>query len=329
MPESYEQPSSTDDFLCKSFLRIALVCLVILPPFAINNFVQQRYLLGVGSGLIVAIFAFQTWSIVRRDRYYAALTLLGLIPTILSFLSLCLLTQGMIGILWCYPAAVSFYFMLPEKKAWLANTALLGIVFSLGWRIADPALTARMIATLLLVSIFSMIFIRVISEQQQQLKIQAVTDPLTGLLNRTLMANMLTQALEQSKRTDIPMTLVAFDIDRFKRINDTFGHDAGDAVLRGIGKMLRTRSRCTDKIFRLGGEEFLVLLYGTNAKNGQQFAEDLRLSIASLPLLPDHPVTISAGIATLNPKEDWREWMKRSDENLYRAKRGGRNRSEL
>ena len=321
----YKQIRSTDDFLGKSVLRIAFLCLLMMPPFAINNFIQGRYLLGAGAALIVAIFAVHIWSIVFRDRYYAPLTLLGLVPAILFFLTLSLLKQGMIGVLWCYPAAVSFYFMLPERQAWMANSVLLMTVLPLAWNTVDRAIAVRMVVTLLMVSILTIIFVRVINEQQHKLKVQAVTDPLTGLLNRTLLPAVLNQALEQSKRTGVPMTLVALDIDHFKRINDTFGHDAGDRVLQSISQMLRSRIRSVDKAFRLGGEELLVLAYGTDKENGERFAEELRLKIASLPLIPEHPVTVSVGAATFIATEDWKQWMKRSDENLYRAKRKGRN----
>jgi len=122
------------------------------------------------------------------------------------------------------------------------------------------------------------------------------------------------------------MTLISLDLDNFKKINDTLGHDAGDDVLRGIGKLLQKRIRRSDKVFRLGGEEFLILLYETDSAQGLLVAEELRKKIESMRLLPDRSVTTSVGVATLQPKEDWRDWMKRSDDNLYRAKKEGRNR---
>ncbi|NEQ53040.1 MAG: GGDEF domain-containing protein [Leptolyngbya sp. SIO3F4] len=173
------------------------------------------------------------------------------------------------------------------------------------------------------------VFVRVISEQQQRLRVQAMTDPLTGLLNRTLLHETLNWAIEQSKRLELPMTLVALDIDHFKDVNDTFGHDVGDQVLQGVSQLLKSRTRKVDRVFRLGGEEFLVLLHGTNGDNARHVAEELRNRIASLQLLPKRSVTVSVGVATLQVGEDWSTWMKRSDNNLYRAKMGGRNRVEV
>jgi diguanylate cyclase (GGDEF)-like protein len=313
------------DFLHESTLGVAIVGLLILAPFSINHFIHERFFLGTGSLLIVLILGFNAWSI-TRGRYYPMLTLLGLVPAILFFLAVALREQGIIGAFWCYPAVISFYFILPERKAWIANAALLAVTLPLAWEGLEPPMAIRMAATLLAVSIFSIIFIRVITEQQKRLRAQAVTDPLTRLYNRLLLRDSLERAIQHSSRTGEAMSIVTLDLDNFKLINDTLGHDAGDTALRGIGGLLKKRLRRNDKIFRLGGEEFLALLHGTDADNAWRIAEELRSAVASLMLLPDHPITVSIGVATLMPGEDWTAWMKRSDENLYRAKYEGRNR---
>ena len=305
-------------------MGVAVTALIFLTPFSINNFFQGRYVLGAGSLAIVAMLAVNAWG-TSRGRYNPALTFLSIVPAILFFLVIAFRKQGIIGALWCYPAVISFYFMLPERKAWLANAAILCVALPMAWTVLEFPLAARVAATLVAVSTFSAIFVRVIATQQYQLQAQAVTDVLTGLSNRVLLGSSLEQAIEQNRRTNAVMTLVALDLDHFKMINDTFGHNVGDTVLQGIGGLLQKRIRRSDRAFRLGGEEFLVLLYGTDLENGRRFAEELRSAIESLPLLPDHTVTSSIGIATLQPGEDWDEWMKRSDENLYRAKAAGRN----
>lgn len=104
------------DLTRKSFLGVACVCLAVMPFFGINNFLHSRYLMGVGTFAIIIIFAFNAWSILQRDRYYHSLTLFGLVPAVITFLTLSLLTQGMIGVFWCYPAAIVFYFTLYKAK---------------------------------------------------------------------------------------------------------------------------------------------------------------------------------------------------------------------
>lgn len=316
----------TPSFLHKSSLGLAIVSLLILTPFSINNFIQGRTLLGAGSLAIVGFLAFNAWSLTVHNRYYATLIFLGLVPTILFFLTVSLQVQGMIGIFWCYPAVLAFYFMLPERMAWIANGLLLIVIIPQAWGILIYPLAIRMIATLLTVSVFSAVFVRVITEQQDRLQSQVVTDPLTGVLNRVLLHSSLVQAIQQNQRTGVPMTLIAIDLDHFKAINDTLGHDAGDKVLRGIGELLGKRCRLVDSVFRLGGEEFLTLLYGTDAESGRRVAEELRHAVASAAILPGYNVTASLGVATLQSGEEWKEWLERSDTKLYQAKVQGRDR---
>ncbi len=252
--------------------------------------------------------------------------LLFLVPAVLFFLTLAFKQQGIFGALWSYPALLSFYCMLPERKAWLANVALLCVVLPRAWMVLDSAIALRVMFTLLAVSVISVIFLRVISVQQRQLQTLAVRDALTGLYNRALLHATLEQAVEQSQRSGVPMGLLTLDLDYFKNINDTLGHEAGDQVLRSVGKFLLQRLRRSDSAFRLGGEEFLILLYGTNAENSRRLAEELRDAIANLAILPHYPVTVSIGVAALEAGEDWQTWMKRSDQQLYDAKQKGRNR---
>ncbi len=316
--------TAAEDFRIRSTWGVALTSVLLLTPFSVNNFLQGRDLLGLGSAAIVAVLAFNAWAS-SRGRYYPLLTLFALLPAVLAFLVVAFQQQGVIGALWCYPAVLAFYFMLPERQAWLANIAVLAVALPQGWQQLDHELAARLAATLAGVSVFSAIFVRVISGQQERLQALAMTDPLTGLANRTLLTPTLEHAVEQHRRSATPMSVLALDLDHFKAINDDLGHDAGDRVLRGVGALLRNRMRGADQVFRLGGEEFLVLLYSTDAPHARRVAEALRQAVADETLLADRPVTTSVGVATLREGEDWRTWMKRSDQNLYQAKARGRN----
>ncbi len=188
-----DNPDYASDFRSKATLGVAVAALFLLTPFSVNNFIQGRYVLGAGSLAIVAILAANAWSI-RRMRDYSALTLLALVPAVLFFLILSLRSQGIVGALWCYPAVISFYFMLPERKAWVANAVLLAVTIPQAWVVLETPLAARVVATLLAVSVFSAIFVRVIIDQQVRLQALASTDSLTGLSNRTLLRATLEQA---------------------------------------------------------------------------------------------------------------------------------------
>ena len=123
--------------------------------------------------------------------------------------------------------------------------------------------------------------------------------------------------------------LLVIDIDHFKRINDSHGHEVGDAVLRQVVNAVQARKRRNDLLFRLGGEEFVLLLPGATLAQAQQIAEDLRQRLAQAVLLPGQPVTVSIGVSALQPRQTAEAWVKRADAALYQAKRGGLNRVVL
>ncbi len=312
------------DFRVHATYGLAIAAIFLLSPFAINNFFQQRFILGVGSLIIVGILALNAWSI-SRGRFSEALLFYGLVPVQLIFITIGFKNQGIIAALWCYPIVLSVYCMLPERKAWIANGAVLMVALPAAWQHLDWTLTTRVSASLIMVSVFSAIFVRAITSQQHALHTLVATDPLTGLHNRTLLGNILTNAYSQHQRAKTPMALLVIDLDHFKQVNDRFGHDAGDQVLRGVSQLLKLQLRRSDSIFRMGGEEFLVLLYGSTQQDGMRIAEAIRSKIESQPLLPGHVVTASIGVASADSSQSWPQWAKRGDELLYQAKEAGRN----
>lgn len=321
---SQENQKYNSDFRVQTTFGVAITSLVLLSPFSISQFHQGHTILGIGSLIIIVIFAINAWSC-KRGNYNPILTFTALVPAIILFLVYAFHKVGVISIFWCYPAVLGFYFMLPERLAWVANIIFLAIIFPHAWDALEFSLAIRLFVSLVMVSMFSAIFVRVISNQQKQLEAQAQIDPLTGLFNRTLLQQTLESAIEQCRYLDSPMTLMALDLDNFKLINDTMGHSAGDKILSDIGKHLQKRARDCDKVFRIGGEEFLVVLHDSDKDGSVQLAEELRLSFSLLKALPENKITVSIGIATLQADENWDDWMKRCDRNMYRAKEEGRD----
>lgn len=159
----------------------------------------------------------------------------------------------------------------------------------------------------------------------------AITDPLTGLHNRRYMETHLRTLVDDSIRTGRPLSILVSDIDHFKSVNDTHGHDGGDVVLREFAARLRRNTRGIDLACRLGGEEFLIIMPETDLARAYQVAERTRAMVASEPfqVSPDVKirVTASVGLATLESPDDTPESIfKRADNALYAAKRRGRNR---
>lgn len=154
-------------------------------------------------------------------------------------------------------------------------------------------------------------------------------DGLTELHNKRYFNETLDKEISRSKRYDRTFSLVLFDIDHFKRINDTFGHLAGDAVLRQVGALVKSKVRHTDLPARTGGEEFAVILPEVGVAGAAQLADKLRRAVEESTFRFEGtviPVTISLGVAEWSPRMNSAdELVKRADEKLYEAKRSGRN----
>jgi diguanylate cyclase (GGDEF)-like protein len=155
---------------------------------------------------------------------------------------------------------------------------------------------------------------------------EAVVDPLTGMLNRNALVTRVAELAQQSAVTKEPVALIVGDLDRFKLINDGHGHAAGDAALKDVAYRIRKRLRAYDLTYRLGGEEFLVVLPGADPHHAAGVAEDLRASIERMPVAGLH-VTMSFGVAGSSPGEfDYESVFAEADMALYEAKHAGRNR---
>jgi two-component system cell cycle response regulator len=158
----------------------------------------------------------------------------------------------------------------------------------------------------------------------------SITDSLTGLYNRRYMERHLRTMLGESLRTGAALSILVADIDHFKCVNDTYGHDAGDAVLKEFSRRFQRCTRGIDLACRLGGEEFLIIMPDTDSDQAYQIGERIRDCVAAQPfeVKPERKihVTASVGLATLQGEKDTPETMfKRADEALYAAKRRGRN----
>ncbi|MSO97933.1 MAG: sensor domain-containing diguanylate cyclase [Rhodospirillaceae bacterium] len=162
------------------------------------------------------------------------------------------------------------------------------------------------------------------------LRAQASTDPLTGVSNRRSLESAARREVERARRYAKPFATIAIDIDHFKRVNDTYGHDIGDIVLKGMTQTCLEGLRVTDVLARMGGEEFAVLLPETDITAATLLAERLRIAVEAKPIVTvkgSISITISLGVAAFAPNEPTIEAaMKRADESLYEAKRSGRNR---
>lgn len=157
---------------------------------------------------------------------------------------------------------------------------------------------------------------------------QASTDTLTGIYNRLKFSKLLDMELARASRYKSSMAIIMFDIDKFKDVNDTYGHPSGDSVLVDIARVITANIRTTDIFARWGGEEFMIIAPGCTLDEGVRFADILRLKVAETLFSIPRKVTASFGVAAYRPDDSEISLINRADNALYRAKTGGRNRVE-
>ncbi len=168
-----------------------------------------------------------------------------------------------------------------------------------------------------------------LSVRSQNLERAALTDALTGMQNRRYFDDALKEYLDEFRRVDRPVGLMVVDLDHFKQINDTHGHDVGDEVLRAVGNCLKDMTRYHDVVARLGGEEFAVVAPNMDIEMMTRFAERIRKAIGGMAIVSGNvrlKVTASLGIAVWDRKEAAESLFRRADQQLYLAKKTGRDR---
>jgi diguanylate cyclase (GGDEF)-like protein len=224
------------------------------------------------------------------------------------------------------PAAMAAARFRPQVVvAGIVLTVFLTLLVTLGAHpeatIADPVPVIAMLA--LLAGVVSIVWALQAAELHH--RDEAILDPLTGLLNRHALAPRFVELSHQARLSRQPICMLLCDVDSFKDVNDRYGHDRGDAVLRDIAYELRKRLRSFELVYRLGGEEFLVVLPGVTQTEGHEIAERLRCAVAAAKPT-GIAVTLSVGLATDSGERVVYETLfKAADRALYEAKDAGRN----
>jgi len=167
-------------------------------------------------------------------------------------------------------------------------------------------------------------------KQNRLLKNLSQTDSLSGLYNRRFMNKKIEEEIIKYKRYQTPFSILLIDIDYFKQINDNFGHDKGDIVIKTIANIMKNHTRDTDICARWGGEEFLILVQNTDLNGAFKLAENLRQKIEKCQFTNiKKQITISTGVSTFTPEQSLESIIKITDDKLYKAKENGRNRVEI
>jgi diguanylate cyclase (GGDEF)-like protein len=192
-------------------------------------------------------------------------------------------------------------------------------------RVAEAGLLA-LVALMLLTLVLTRPLLRAFSWTEEQAS-EARIDALTGLANRRALEEILAAEVSRAQRFAHPLAVVLLDLDRFKEINDSFGHAAGDTMLREVSRLLNSLARQGDTVARWGGEEFVVVLPETDLAGARRFAERLRRTIEAHSV-GEMKTSASCGVATMLPEDTAEQLLAAADRALYQAKSNGRNRTE-
>lgn len=315
--------STKRDFHLVVVVVFCLIGVLGIMPFAIYRFAHGQIMHGVVDLMILACISFGSLHSLRTGRSEGTAVLIAMTYSI-GCIAVAYL-NGFAGLLWVFPVLVANFLLV---RGWRAIAISAVVIVAVG--LCDSALgtlgnKTTFIVTTLVVSLFAFVFARRTELQHRQLEAIALHDPLTGANNRRGMQSELEIAMATSGRTGLPLGLVLFDLDHFKQINDSFGHEAGDQVLIQISQLVRRHTRKDDRFFRVGGEEFALLVPGADAASLSEVAEKLRVAVETEIHCHGRVVTISAGITRYCLGETAAVWQGRADAAMYRAKRNGRN----
>ncbi|MEM9304796.1 MAG: GGDEF domain-containing protein [Pseudomonadota bacterium] len=300
---------------------------VVLLPFSINSYLQGRPLMGVLTSALVICGAVN-WLAMRRHRKPPIPLTIWLGLSIITLLR-AFVVIGPLATYWCYPVPVMIHFATARSSAQWMSRLFMVIVTPLAFLYLPTPEAFRFIITLALVDHFGRLLIRLIGDLQGRLAELSLRDSLTGAYNRRHLSSCLSKSMAAANRGEGAASLVALDIDHFKGINDSYGHDAGDRVLEQLVALLQERLGTDGMLFRMGGEEFVVLLGDTPVDQAITVAEDLRALVEAAPMLPEQRVTVSLGVAGYAEGQSAEEWLKAADDQLYRSKADGRNRVSM
>lgn len=235
---------------------------------------------------------------------------------------------GPAGLFWAYTIILANFMLAPRPLATACGGLLVAAELLLAPFASGLAMAAFAVSAVL-VMLYAFIFASLTEVQRKLLEGLATRDPLTGVANRRSMEIELAESVRGHLARGEPATLAVLDLDHFKQVNDEHGHDAGDRVILGFVERVLSCVRKRDQLYRMGGEEFVLLLPGTDHSGARAALEKVRDAVQAQPLADGLRVTTSIGAAVLEPGDDWPRWLARADAALYRAKAAGRDQVSL
>ena len=319
-----------EDYQLSLVSLVALLTVVVVTPFTVVRFLQGFVVVGVIDAIVVLAGAFAgIYAWITGKTRVPAIVISLILPLAVIMLAF---VMGVLGAIWIFPVVLFVFYLVPP--AFALGVMIVTIVSLVAQEFLGASgifgSTLEMISffsALLTAAVFSFVFAVRANRQREQLTRWAIRDSLTGLFNRRHLDEELTIAIANRERHGTGYGLLIFDVDNFKEINDRGGHATGDRLLRELAALIRETIRTSDRAFRYGGDEFVILCPETDLPGLKRIAAGLVSSVTERIQWNGTPVSISVGGATLRPDDSRDSWNTRADRRLYRAKDRGRNRA--
>lgn len=321
-PKNFIKNRIGTDVRLAMILLFGLITVMGVTPFAIARALNGEWVAAVlDAGLVLVMAGNATYAWCTGKSALA-----GKVNAVVVSVTCAILLSvlGPAGLFWAYTLILANFMLAPRLLATLCGALLIvsGLLVS---PFASTLAMAAFAVSALLVMLYAFIFASLTEVQRKRLEGQATRDPLTGIANRRSMEVELAEALKGHLARGEPATIAVLDLDHFKLVNDNHGHDTGDRAIKGFADRVLSCIRKRDRLFRLGGEEFVLLLPDTDYSGARVALEKVRDAVQAEPLVDALRITTSIGAATLDPDDDWPRWLARADSALYQAKAAGRD----
>ena len=304
-------------------LALSLLTIICICPFAIIRYFNHELGLAFINSLIVVVMLCFFIFVYTTRKVNSARLWMSLFVVCASLFEISI--KGSSLVYWFFPGSIAIFYLLPYKSASLVNIIwLFGLAIILYQQVLSIEFWIMIITCALLIA-FSYIIFRSHHKIQEKLKHLSSIDTLTLAGNRRALNTELALLAKKVKRTPYPLSLVILDLDNFKSINDQYGHIVGDDILKKVSELIDTNVRSDEKVYRYGGEEFVILPLNTDIDNAIITAEKVRKAVNDYLFDVVGNVTISMGVAQYCEGESPEEWVSRADSALYEAKESGRN----
>ena len=313
----------------KSDFHLSIVCILgfvatgAVTPFLIYRALKEQWVIFFIDLAMIALtagIAIYAW---RSRKSESAAILMA--TTICCGFVLTAFKNSSVSPYWLYCIVLFSFSLVPPRQAVLLSLLGFCAVIIQPNTFAEPVQKLTFIATFFATTLFSFMFAKRNEYQRTALIKLAKTDVLTNIGNRRAFIEEFSIALAKTQRQHTATALTLFDIDHFKKINDNFGHDMGDDILIKITHLIKENLRPNDRVFRVGGEEFCLLIQNMDKKLVENNINRLRDTLANSPMITGQTVTLSAGITHINQNDTLEACLKRADDALYQAKNNGRN----